>query len=229
MEWKQFTYAGLLLGTILVPLVLSFDRKVHFYTRWKYIFPAILITAVLFLIWDVKFTEANIWSFNPEYLIGYHFSGLPVEEWLFFIIIPYASLFIYEVLKTYFPRVEFPNLFAAFSLVLVIAFAVLSLTHREQYYTFFNFLFAAVYLGYTVFRNRFKQHLTKFYATFLISMVPFLIVNGILTGLPVVEYHPDHILNIRMFTIPVEDAGYFFLLLLMNTTIYENLKEQRYY
>ena len=68
-------------------------------------------------------------------------------------------------------------------------------------------------------------HYTKLYD----SLIPFFIINGILTSLPVVEYHPDHILNIRIFSIPVEDAGYFFLLLLMNTTIYENLREQKYF
>ncbi len=229
MELQQFTYAGLLLATLFFPLVLSFDKKVRFYTRWKYIFPAILLSAVIFLIWDVQFTKAGIWSFSPDYVTGYHIKGMPIEEWLFFLVIPYASLFIYEVLKTYFATFNFSNFFAAVSLALIVGFTILSLTHRQQLYTFLNFMFAAVYLGYTIFRNRFKQHLTHFFGTFLISLIPFFIINGILTSLPVVEYHPDHILNIRIFSIPVEDAGYFFLLLLMNTTIYENLREQKYF
>ncbi len=229
MELQQMTYAGLLLGTIAVPLALSFDKKVQFWRNWKYLFPAIIVSAVVFLVWDVKFTEAGIWQFNPEYLLGYSYKGLPIEEWLFFIVIPYACVFIYEVLKVYFEKYEAANVFAAISLGLIVLFALISFYNRTLLYTFFNFLFTAIYLGYTIFRNRFKQHLTKFYAAYLIGLIPFLIVNGILTGLPVVEYNPEHILNLRVFSIPVEDFGYFFLLLLMNTTIYETLKTQRYF
>ena len=229
MELQHFTYAGLLLLVLLVPLVLSFDKKVHFYTRWKYLFPAIIITGVIFIFWDIKFTETGIWSFNPSYTIGIDIKGLPLEEWLFFVVIPYACLFIYEVLKSYLPKLEYNNSLSTISLVLIVLFAAVSFLHRTQFYTFFNFLFAAVYLGYTIFRNRFKQHLTKFYGMYLISLTPFLLINGILTSFPVVEYNPVHILGIRIFSIPIEDFGYLFLLLLMNTTIYETLKTQKYF
>ncbi|WP_430972416.1 lycopene cyclase domain-containing protein [Sunxiuqinia rutila] len=229
MDLQHFTYAGLLLGTLAIPLALSFDQKVRFWTKWKYLFPAILITAILFIYWDIQFTKAGIWSFNHDYVLGYFYKGLPLEEWLFFLIVPYACLFIYEVLKAYLQAYEFPRIFAALSLGLIVLFGLLSFFHQSQLYTFFNFLFAAVYLGYTIFRNRFRQHLSKFFFTYLITLIPFLLVNGALTAIPVVEYHSEHILNIRAFTIPVEDFGYLFLLLLMNTTIYETLKEQKYY
>jgi len=229
MQAAQFTYAGLLLATIAVPLALSFDRKVRFYTNWKYLFPAIIITAAVFIVWDVRFTEVGIWRFNPDYLLGYSYQGLPVEEWAFFIVIPYATLFVYEVLKSYLPAFEKANLFVVISLVLIILFAALTYYKRDHLYTFFNFMFLAVYFGYTVFRNRFKQHLTKFFLTYLVCLVPFLVVNGLLTSLPVVEYNPDQIMGLRIINIPIEDFGYFFLLLLMNATIYETLKEGNYY
>ncbi len=229
MQFANFTYAGLLALTLIVPLVLSFDKKVHFYTSWKYLFPAIIITAVVFVTWDIKFTEAGIWHFNPQYYLGYEFKGMPIEEWLFFLVVPYACLFIYEVLKAYLPNFEKANLFAGISLGLIVLFGVLSYFNRSHLYTFLNFLFLAVYFGYTIFRNKFKQHLTKFYLTYLVGLLPFLIINGVLTSLPVVQYHPDHIIGIRFLNIPLEDFGYFFLLLLMNTTIYETLKERQYY
>jgi lycopene cyclase domain-containing protein len=229
MDLQQYTYASLLLVTIAIPLALSFDKKVHFWTSWKYLFPAILITAVVFIYWDIQFTKAEIWSFNHRYVLGYYFQGLPIEEWLFFLVVPYACLFIYEVLNSYIPKIEFPNLFAAISLGLIILFAIISYFNCGQLYTFFNFLFAGIFLAYVIFRNRFKQHLTKFYFTYVIALIPFLIINGVLTALPVVEYHPAHILNIRVSTIPIEDFGYLFLLLLMNTSIYETLKTQKYY
>lgn len=229
MELQHFTYAYLLFFVVIAPLILSFDKKVHFYTHWKYLFPSILITGIVFVFWDIKFTEAGIWSFNPNYTLGLNLKGLPLEEWLFFVVVPYACLFIYEILKSYLPKLQYDNAFAAISLVVIVFFAVLSYLNREKYYTLFDFLFAAVYLGYTIFRNRFKQHLTKFYGMYLISIIPFLVINGVLTSLPVVKYNPEYILGIRIINIPVEDFGYLFLLLLMNTTIYETLKAQKYF
>jgi len=226
MEFKNFTYLLLMLGTMAVPLAFSFEKKVRFYTKLKYLLPAILFSGAIFIIWDLRFEELGIWSFNPEYLLGIYILNLPVEEWLFFIAIPYATVFIYEVLKVQLPHFEKPNLFLGVSLVLLVIFALTAYFFRERLYTFFNFFLLTIYFGYTIFRNRFKQHLTKFYLTWLISLIPFLIVNGFLTALPVVEYNDAHNLGIRIFTIPIEDFFYFFLLLLMNLTIFEYLKNR---
>lgn len=229
MEFKNFTYLLLLLATISVPLFLSFEKKVQFYKNLKYILPAIFVTAALYWIWDIKFTKGGVWSFNPDYTLGKQYLGLPIEEWLFFIVVPYACTFIYEVLKYYLKKYEYGNLFVAFSLVLIIAFGLITYFFRSQIYTFMTFLFSTIYLTYTIFRNKFKPHLTKFYFAYFVSLVPFLIVDGILTSLPVVQYHPLTILNIRVFNIPVEDFSYFFLMMLMVITIYENLKESKFF
>lgn len=214
---------------LALPLAFSFDKKIQFYTRLKYLFPAILLTALVFVFWDARFTQVGIWTFNPEYVLGIYYLGMPIEEWAFFIVVPYAALFIYEALKTYLPDFGKGNVFAAVSLALVLVFGLVCYLHRQQAYPFFNFLFASVYLAYIIFRNRFKQHLSHFYLAFAVALVPFLVINGLLTGLPVVEYHPDHIIGMRLFSIPVENVGYFFLLMLMNATIYETLKDGQYY
>ncbi len=229
MEFKNFTYLLLLIASIAVPLALSFDKNVQYYKNLKYILPAILVTAAIFIVWDIKFTAAQVWSFNPEYTIGKDFMGMPIEEWLFFIVVPYSCVFIYEVLKFYLKKYEYANPFLAFSLFLMVGFALISYFFSHQAYTFMTFLFSAVYLGHTVFRNKFKPYITKFYFAYFVSLLPFLIVNGILTSLPVVEYNSVHILNIRIINIPIEDFSYLFLLLLMVTTIYETLKESKYY
>src|SRR5690606_19813920 len=118
-----------------------------------------------------------------------------------------------------------PNLAIAVSLLLLILFAVIAYTARQHLYSFFTFFLLTIYFGYTLFRNKFKPHYTKFYLTWLISLLPFLIIDGILTGLPIVEYNDIHTLGIRIFTIPVEDFFYLFLLLFINITIYEYMKK----
>jgi len=227
MEFKNFTYLLLMLASLAVPLAFSFEKQVRFYSKLKYLFPAILFAGAVFIMWDIRFEELGIWRFNPEYLLGIYILSLPLEEWLFFLVIPYCSVFIYEILVVKLPRFEKPNLFLAVSLVLLVGFMLLAYFFRQRLYTFFNFFLLTIYFGYTIFRNRFKPHYTKFYLTWFIALVPFFIVNGFLTALPVVEYNNDHNLGIRIFTIPIEDSFYFFLLLLMNLTIYEYMKNQR--
>jgi len=229
MEPKHFTYLIILIASIAAPISLSFDRKVQYYKNFKYTFPSILVTAIFFWIWDIRFTVNQVWSFNPEYVIGKNISGMPIEEWLFFIVIPYCCIFIYEVLKVYLSNHQYPGFFKGFSWLLVVGFALISYTFNNQGYTLVTFLFSSVYLAYTVFRNKFNPYLTQFYFAYFISLFPFLVVNGLLTTLPVVEYNSAHILNIRIINIPVEDFSYLFLMLLMSITIYEALKESKYY
>lgn len=229
MEFKNFTYLTVLTASVLVPFVLSFDKKVRYYKNLKYIMPAIMATAIVFWIWDIRFTETKVWSFNPNYTLGIDILGMPVEEWLFFIVIPYCCLFIYEVLKFYLKSLEFPTISRIVSICLLVGFALIGYFFRHQAYTFLTFVFSAIYLGYIVFSKSFKPFLTKFYFCYLVSLIPFLVVNGILTSLPVVQYNSAHILNIRIINIPIEDFSYLFLMLLMVITIYEKLKEAKYY
>jgi len=48
--------------SVLFPFLLSFDRRVHFYKKWKYLFPAIFLTALVFIPWDVYFTILDVWG-----------------------------------------------------------------------------------------------------------------------------------------------------------------------
>ncbi len=226
MELKNYTYLALLIFSLLFPLILSFDKKVAYWKNWLYLFPAFILSAIPFLIWDVKFTEVGIWSFNHDYTMGIDFMGLPVEEWAFFFVIPYCCLFIYEVLKAYFPNFSFPNVFVAFSLGLIVLFGLLAYFNQDKSYTFINNLFAGIFLVYIIFRNQFKQRLSHFYLAYFVSLIPFLIINGLLTYLPVVEYNSDHNLSLFFISIPIEDFTYLFLLLLMNTVFYEAIKNR---
>ena len=203
MEFKNFTYLILLIVSLSVPLVQSFYKTKQYSKKIKYIIPAILITAAFFILWDINFTQAKIWSFNTEYTIGKNLRGLPIEEWLFFLVVPYCCIFVYEIVKVDLEKYEYPNFFLIISLILVVGFALISYFFRHQSYTFLAFLFPSIYLGYTVFRNQFKHHITKFYFCYFFSLIPLLIVYGTLASLPLVEYNPSHILNIRIINIPI--------------------------
>lgn len=75
------------------------------------------------------------------------------------------------------------------------------------------------------------KFLSRFYLAYLFILIPFFIVNGILTGTglesPVIWYNNEENLGIRLGTIPVEDTIYGMLLLLLNTAIFEWLQKQK--
>lgn len=229
MEFKNFSYLLLLLGYLIIPVILGSQNKVRFVFRLRYLIPATLFTGAIFVMWDRRFIELGIWAFNPEYTTGIQLLKVPVEEWFSFIVIPWSAVYIYEWLKIRFENFEKPNLFVIVSLIGFIAMAVLAYTYRRAMFSFFTFFLAAIYLGYTTFRNRFKKSMTKFYLTFFIMLLPFAVVSGVMSRMRIVNYSTKHIMNINLADFPIEKFAYLFLLLLINITIYEYLNERRYF
>lgn len=209
--------------TVSFPLIRSFEPKVSYSKKWFALFPAIAITATFFIVWDVIFTENQIWGFNEIYLVGVSLFQLPLEEWLFFITVPFASVFIYECVKFFFPNIQTTKTIQLTTAALSLGLLFLAIWNIERTYTFWNFLFASIFVMITAIRNP-AWHAT-FWVAYLIHLIPFLLVNSILTGSfikePIVWYDDTQNLSIRIFTIPIEDIIYALLLLLMNITFFE--------
>jgi lycopene cyclase domain-containing protein len=93
------TYLLINIFTISYPLFKSFEQKVNMVSRWPALLPAIGLTGAFFIIWDAIFTAMGVWGFNDSHLIGLRLLDLPLEEWLFFLTVPYACMFIYEVMN----------------------------------------------------------------------------------------------------------------------------------
>lgn len=222
---STYTYLLLDIFTLLGPLALSFDKRVAYFSKIKSFLPGILATGLLFIVWDVLFTEMGIWGFNEEYLIGISALGLPLEEWLFFLVVPYACIFIYEVMYYYFPSK--PDQAWARNLALVLAglLMVIGLFALDQWYTSLTFIGTSILLFFTVFVLK-ASYLARFWKGYIVSLIPFLLVNGVLTALPVVWYNDAENFGVRIYTIPVEDTIYLLWLLLMAINIFEYLKKR---
>lgn len=223
MEIKNLTYLLLLLVYLAIPIGLSVRSKVRIALRLRFILPAILFGGAIFVMWDIRFTEMEIWKFNPEYITGIELLRIPIEEWLSFLLISMSSIYIYEWLKVRLSHFEKPNFFVALSLVIFATSGILAYIYRQNMFSFFTFFLTAIYLGYTIFRNRFKKSFTKFYISYFISLVPFALTGVTLNSFPVVTYNVSHIMGIALLGIPVEKLSYLYLLLLINITIYEYL------
>jgi len=68
---------------------------------------AILPVAGVYLIWDGIAVAAHVWSFNPRYVLGVIAPGdLPVEEVLFFGVIPLCALLTYSAVESMLPMLR---------------------------------------------------------------------------------------------------------------------------
>ena len=105
-------YLAVELSSLAIPLAFSFDRKVAYYRMWPYLLPAIFINAIIFIGLDIYFTSTGTWGFNPDYHSSVVIAGLPLEEVLFFFIIPYCSLFIHYVFIAYLPAASLNKRFS---------------------------------------------------------------------------------------------------------------------
>jgi lycopene cyclase domain-containing protein len=110
--------------------------------------------------------------------------------------------------------------------VLALLFLTIAFLNQDRAYTYFTGFFTGGFmLLVLLLRTVFNTFQTKaFLIAYVIILIPFLIVNGFLTAIPVVLYNDLENLSIRLYTIPVEDTVYGLLLILMNVVLYEKLK-----
>lgn len=226
---SKYLYLTLNIASFIVPFAFSFYPKANFSKKWKYVLPAIFVTAVVFIAWDMLFTKMGIWGFNPRYLSGIYIFNLPLEEVLFFFCIPYACVFTYFAL-TY--LVERDYLFPHHELIssaLILVLLIAGSYYMNKWYTGVTFLITGMLLAYQMIKLR-PRYMGRFYFAFIFILIPFFIVNGILTGSfidePVVWYNNNHNLGIRIGTVPIEDAVYGMLLVLMSIGIAEEAEKR---
>jgi len=226
---EKYTYLTVDICCILVPFLFSFHPRIKFYKQWKYFVLPSVLTAIFFLVWDIAFTRSGVWSFNPRYLIGAALFGLPMEEYLFFFIVPYCCVFTYYCMGKFFNFKRYTKAANEGAIFLASVLMLVGLSRMARLYTSVTFLLLVVLLVFLVFKR--VKYLPVFFVSFAMILVPFFISNGILTGSfikePVVGYNNKYNLGIRMFTIPIEDTFYGMLLMLMNVAGFEYLKRRK--
>jgi lycopene cyclase domain-containing protein len=223
----KYLYLLINLLSIAYPLAQSYEKRLRLLRNWRAIFTSIAITGAVFLAWDELFTQLEVWGFNGRYITGIYIGALPIEEWGFFFTIPFACIFVYEVLNYFIKKDLFENSHQAMTLFFLMVTLFLGFYFSDKLYTVVAFYFAAILLSlqFLVFKHKWMG---RFYMAYFVSLIPFLLVNGWLTGSftdePIVWYNNNENMGLRIFTIPVEDTIYLLGMLLMVFMIYEKGK-----
>jgi lycopene beta-cyclase len=86
-----------MLGCLLVTLPLEWLLGARVYRRFGVAVLAILPVVVVFSVWDVVGILRDHWSYNPSYVTGWQLPfSMPIEELVFFVVIPICGLLTYE-------------------------------------------------------------------------------------------------------------------------------------
>lgn len=71
------------------------------YRRPSRVLRSVLPVAAVFLLWDEFAVAARVWTYDPAYLTGLQIPfRVPIEEVLFFIVIPLCALLTYNAVST---------------------------------------------------------------------------------------------------------------------------------
>ncbi len=222
----KYTYLLVDFFTIIVPFIFSFHPKLKFHKTWKAFFPAVIITGLYFILWDMYYTHLGVWGFNEQYLTGINIGNLPLEEILFFFCIPYSCVFTFHCLLIPMAN-KWPNRKKdILTPIFIIAFIIIGIIYFPNLYTSVTFFSLAVVLAIAHYLLK-VTWLINFYIVYAVLLIPFTLVNGVLTGTglenPIVWYNENEIIGIRILTIPVEDVFYGMELVLTNLLIYKRL------
>lgn len=227
---KTLTYLTVLFFTVIICFIASFDRRIQFHKQFITFLKAGILVAIPFIAWDVWFTALGVWWFDTSYTLGIVIFGLPLEEWLFFICIPFSCVFTYYCVDKFFKLDWLDGFNNLIVFISIIALSVIALLHTDKIYTLVTSILTVLTLIYLHFFAK-ATWISRASFLFTILMVGFFLVNGVLTGTgidsPIVNYNPKDFLGIRMLTIPVEDAVYGYSQFLWVIYFFKKFEKQR--
>lgn len=181
---------------------------------WKELLVPLVMMALIFIAWDILFTSLGVWRFNPSYIQGGKISNLPWEEVCWFFIIPFCSLFVYQIVK-----IRWSNPWGSartLQFVLLVVLFGMYLLNMDRIYSATSLSMTISMIGLSLIVN--WKGFGLFIASFLLLLIPMGLFNGMLTGLltkeALVQYNSAEFGGIRILSFPIEDIGFGFSFLI---------------
>lgn len=91
------TYLLVMAGCAVVTLPLELVLRARVYARWRRLVLTLLPVLASFVTWDALSIHAGFWSYR--HLTGAHVGNLPIEELVFFVVVPICSLLTFEAVR----------------------------------------------------------------------------------------------------------------------------------
>jgi lycopene beta-cyclase len=93
-------YLALMAACLVLTLPLEFVLRARVYRRPLRLALSLLPTVVVFVAWDVLGIVRDHWSYSPRFTSGVMLGPMPLEELVFFVVIPICGLLTYEAVGT---------------------------------------------------------------------------------------------------------------------------------
>ena len=224
----KFEYLLFNLIVIVGPVAVQFNRHIKYVSHWRTKLLTNGIVMIPYIIWDVLVTGSH-WRFNEAYTLDFRLLGLPIEEWLFFLTVPFGCLLVWETLPHTDQWLTHLKSLRHIRTVLSLALptGVWIGSTGKQYTGLVILCFGLVAVADILLKtDLLLQRKTYLYLAIVAGLI--LVFNGYLTARPIVLYGETSQSGYRILTIPVEDFGYGFTLMLFNAMVYQKLKAARH-
>jgi lycopene cyclase domain-containing protein len=90
-------YLAVMAGCLVVTLPLELVLRARVYARWRRLLLTLMPVLVVFLTWDAVAIHAHDWSYR--HLTGLRIGDLPIEELVFFLVVPVSSVLTLEAVR----------------------------------------------------------------------------------------------------------------------------------
>jgi lycopene cyclase domain-containing protein len=96
---SHLLYLGLLVACLVGTAPLEIWLGVRVYSQWRRLILALVPTAVVFTGWDTYAVHAHQWDYVEHWITGVRIGSLPIEELLFFLIVPTCAILTLEAVR----------------------------------------------------------------------------------------------------------------------------------
>jgi lycopene cyclase domain-containing protein len=219
----ELTYYLFNLLVFMPVLLLSIFTDVQPHKDWRTLLRCVLFVSLPFMYWDIWAANEGHWGFNPEYVTTFRFLNVPVEEFLFFITVPFACLYVWGVIKKHYrakKQISTSLLTVILSLGLLASFLLLTANWGNGYTrsagAAFLLTIALLWRQKTLVCSR------QFWMFQVVLLGLFVLANSALTALPVITYGEASYIGFRIGTIPLEDFFFNFALINLWLLVWES-------
>jgi lycopene cyclase domain-containing protein len=96
----HLTYLAVLAGCLVVTAPLEILLRVRVYARWRRLLLALVPELVVFLTWEAYAITHHHWAYATGQVLPVRIGGMPLEELLFFLVVPVCAVLAFEAVRT---------------------------------------------------------------------------------------------------------------------------------